>query len=265
MVPVSEPRVWPSRGLLAQMVLRDFQSKYIGSLLGLFWTVINPLLLLLIFTFVFTVVFRAKFGAQAGFGTNALYILAGILPWVAFQEGLGRATGALLEHRNLVTRVQFPIAVLPAVPVLSAILGQLIGLAVLVVLAAVYAPGPGMGLAWLPVLILCQALFTLGLAWIVAGLNVFYRDVVHLVAVLLLVWMYGTPIFYPAAMVPERYRFLIAMNPMAHLIEAYRRVILEGAAPGLGSLAVLSGSAALSLAVGYGLYRRWSLDFADRL
>ena len=89
---------------------------------------------------------------------------------------------------------------------LSAILGQLIGLAVLVILAAVYAPGPGIALALLPVLLLFQAIFTLGLAWIVAGLNVFYRDTVHLVAVLLLVWMYGTPIFYPAAMVPERHR-----------------------------------------------------------
>jgi ABC-type polysaccharide/polyol phosphate export permease len=265
MVPVSKPRVWRSRGVLAEMVLRDFQSKYVGSLLGLFWTVINPLLLLMIFTFVFTVVFRAKFGAEAGLGTNALYILAGILPWVAFQEGLGRATGVLLEHRNLVTRVQFPVLVLPAVPVLSAILGQLIGLVVLLILAAIFAPGPGLGLAWLPVLIFFQALFTLGLAWIVAGLNVFYRDVVHLVAVLLLVWMYGTPIFYPAAMVPERYRFLIALNPMAHLIEAYRRVILEGAQPSLGGLAILGGCAALSLGLGFGLYRRWSLDFADRL
>src|SRR4030042_572531 len=116
MAPVSQPRLALSRPLLIEMTLRDFQSKYVGSLFGLFWTVINPLLLLVIFTFVFTVVFRAKFGEQAGIGTNALYILAGILPWVAFQEGLGRATVALLEHKNLVTRVQFPVAVLPAVP-----------------------------------------------------------------------------------------------------------------------------------------------------
>ena len=265
MVSVSQPRVWQSRGLLVEMVLRDFQSKYVGSLLGLFWTVINPLLLLVIFTFVFTVVFRAKFGAQAGFGHNALYILAGILPWVAFQEGLGRATGVLLEHRNLVTRVQFPTAVLPAVPVLSAILGQLVGLVVLIILAAVFAPGPGFSLALLPVLIFFQALFTLGLAWIVAGLNVFYRDVAHLVAVLLLVWMYGTPIFYPAAMVPARYQFIIALNPMAHLVEAYRRVILEGITPDWSGLAILGAGAALSLVVGFCLYRRWSRDFADQL
>jgi len=262
---VSQPRIWPSHRLLLQMVLRDFQSKYVGSLLGLFWTVINPLLLLVIFTFVFTVVFRAKFGAQAGLGQNALYLLTGILPWVAFQEGLGRAAGVLLEHRNLVSRVQFPIALLPAVPVLSAILGQLVGLVVLVILAAVFAPGPGFSLWLLPLLILLQALFTLGLAWIAAGLNVFYRDVAHLVAVLLLVWMYGTPIFYPAAMVPARYQWIIALNPMAHLIEAYRRVILEGAAPSLGSLALLGAGAALSLIVGFALYRRWSLDFADQL
>jgi len=248
-----------------EMVLRDFQSKYVGSLFGLFWTVINPLLLLLIFTFVFTVVFRAKFGEGAGFGTNALYILAGILPWVAFQEGLGRATVVLLEHRNLVTRVQFPIAVLPAVPVLSAILGQLIGLVVLMVLAALYAAPPGIALSWLPLLLLLQATFTLGLAWILAGLNVFYRYVIHLVPVGIMVWMYGTPIFYPAAMVPPRYQFLIALNPMAQLVEAYRRVILEGTMPAGKGLLILGASAVLSLAIGSTLYRRWSLEFADRL
>jgi len=248
-----------------EMTLRDFQSKYVGSLFGLFWTVINPLLLLVSFTFVFTVVFRAKFGPESGLGANALYILAGILPWVAFQEGLGRATVALLEHRNLVTRVQFPVAVLPAVPVLSAVLGQLIGLAVLIVLAAVYASGAGISLLWLPLLLILQILFTLGLAFLLAGLNVFFRDAVHLVPVLLLVWMYGTPIFYPAAMVPQKYQLLIALNPMAHLVEAYRRVILEAAPPGLSGLALLAAGAALSLILGYLLFRRWAIHFADRL
>lgn len=261
----SLPKPSFSGSLLMEMTRRDFQSKYIGSLFGLFWTVLNPLLLLVIFTFVFTVIFRARFAPEAGMGMNALYLLAGILPWVSFQEGLGRATVSLLEHRHLVTRVRFPVAVVPAVPVLSAVLSQLIGLTALLVLAAVYAQGLSVSWFWLPVLVGLQILFTLGLAFFLAGVNVFFRDTIHLVPVLLLVWMYGTPVFYPSTLVPENYQLLLALNPMAHLVEGYRRVILEAGSPAAASLPALSAGALLSITCGYFFFRRWSVHFADRL
>lgn len=255
-----------ARGLLWQMTLKDFRSKYVGSLMGIFWTVINPILLLLIFSFVFTVVFKAKFGEQAGFGSNALYILAGILPWMAFQEGIARASTVLLEHRNLITRVRFPGEVLPGVSILSGLMGQLIGFIILVILASVYMSGPGRSLWLLPLLFIIQFAFSLGLAWAVAAFSVYLRDILHLIPVLLLVWMLGTPIFYPASLVPEKYQLLININPIAHLVSAYRHIIIEGTGSyPLEGMIILAAFAASSLVIGGLIYRRLSPGFADRL
>jgi lipopolysaccharide transport system permease protein len=276
-MPVDKAELWfiGARGLLWQMTLKDFRSKYVGSLMGVFWTVLNPLLLLLIFSFVFTVVFRAKFGEQAGFGSNALYILAGILPWVAFQEGIGRASTVLLEHRNLINRVRFPGEILPGVSILSGILGQLIGFAILIILAAVYMSEPGMSLGMriivsviiLPVILVLQFAFSLGLAWAVSAFSVYLRDFLHLIPVLLLVWMLGTPIFYPSSLVPERYQVIININPVAHLVSVYRSLIIQGSfgLSGLKELIILAAFALTSLLVGALIYRKLSPGFADQL
>jgi ABC-type polysaccharide/polyol phosphate export permease len=256
-----------SYGILAQMTLRDFKSKYVGSLMGIFWTVINPLLLLVIFTFVFTVIFKAKFGEQAGFGHNALYILAGILPWIAFQEGIGRSSTVLLEHRNLITRVRFPGEILPGVPILSALLGQIIGFMILLVLAVIYFPGTGKNLYLLPLLVILQLVFTLGLSWAVSALSVYLRDLLHLIPVLLLVWMFGTPIFYPASLVPEKFQMLINLNPIAHLVSAYRFALFGEPVsyPWLQGILFLSVFAFASLLIGSIIFRKLAKNFADQL
>lgn len=268
-MPVERAGKWfiGARALLWQMTLKDFKSKYVGSLMGAFWTVINPLMLLLVFTFIFTVVFKAKFGGQAGFGHNALYILAGILPWIAFQEGVSRASTVLLEHRNLITRVRFPGEVLPGVSVLSAILGQIVGFIVLVILAAAYMSGPSPGLLLLPLLLALQFAFSLGIAWAVAAFSVYFRDILHLIPVLLLVWMLGTPIFYPAEMVPQRFQVLISFNPVAHLVAAYRCIIIEGSCgkAQVEGILILAAFAAAGLIIGGLIFRKLSPGFADRL
>ncbi len=254
-----------AHGLLWQMTRRDFKSKYIGSLMGIFWTLINPLLLLLVFTFVFTVVFKARFGNQAGFGGNALYILAGVLPWLAFQEGIGRSSTVLLEHRNLLTRVMFPSEILPGVSILSGILGQIIGFLILIILAVGYLHADAKSLWLLPLLFILQFIFSMGLAWAVSASCIYLRDLLHLIPVLLLVWMLGTPIFYPATLVPEKYQVLINLNPIAHLVSAYRAVIVEGSYPSLDSILFLSILAFLTIILGGFIYRRLAPGFADRL
>jgi ABC-type polysaccharide/polyol phosphate export permease len=266
-MPLSRPGVWflGAPGLLWQMTQRDFKGKYVGSLMGIFWTIINPLLLLLIFTFVFTVVFKARFGDQAGFGSNALYILAGVLPWLAFQEGIARASTVLFEHRNLITRVMFPSEILPGVSILSGILGQLIGFFILIILAILYLHADARILWFLPVLLILQFIFSIGLAWAVSAFCIYLRDLLHLIPVLLLVWMLGTPIFYPAALVPEKYQLLISLNPIAHLVSAYRAVIIEGSFPCADGILFLSIFAFLTLILGALIYRRLAPGFADRL
>lgn len=252
------------RGLLWQMTRRDLRGRYAGSLIGVFWTVINPLLLLAVFTFIFTIVFKARFG-EGGVGLSALYILAGILPWLAFADGLGRSGSIILDNKNLVTRTRFPLAVIPAFPAFSSLLGQLAGLCLLIVIAGFGSRPPGPSLVLLPALLALQLIFTIGLALAAASIAIYLRDLIHALPVLLLVWMYATPVFYPASLVPEKYQLVIALNPMARLINAYRCVILEGAWPGASSLIFIAAAAAGSLIIGSLVFNRLAAGIADRL
>ncbi len=251
--------------LLWRMVERDLRSKYVGSLIGIFWTVIHPLLLLLIFTFIFAIVFQAKFGAEKGVGISALYILCGLIPWLGFQEGLIRAGSYLIEHRNLISRVKFPVGILPAVPVLSGLCGQVIGFLVLILWAGFKGKLSFLGLVLVFVWILVQLGFGLGLGYLISGLSVWVRDIIQLVPVLLLVWMYATPIFYPANMVPAKFQIFIWLNPMAHLVEGYRRLLLEKSLPELKSVVFLTAMMAVSLVLGFWIFNRLKKGFADRV
>lgn len=251
--------------LLFRMVERDLRSKYVGSLIGIFWTVINPLLLLLVFTFVFSVVFRARFGSDAQVGTSALYILCGLIPWLGFQEGIGRASNYLIENRNLVSRVKFPVQILPAVPVLSGFCGQLIGFAALIAWAAVKGRLHLNGIFFLPVWMVLQIILALGLAYLVSSVSVWVRDVIQLLPVLLLVWMYATPVFYPENLVPDKFSIVIRLNPIAHLVSGYRRMIVESALPSPAQIICLGTYAAASLALGWLVFSRLKNRIPDRV
>ena len=256
-------------------VVRDFRGKYAASVLGVFWSVVNPLLLLAVFTFVFTAIFRIRLGVEPGFGGNALYIFCGVLPWMAFQESAQRATTVLIEHKNLVTRVRFPVGILPGSVVGSSLLSMIIGLGVLL-LVLIIARGtiPPTALL-LPVMILFQAIFTLGIAWMISSVNVFFRDLQQLTPVGLMVWMYATPIFYSPSMVPERLNLgpfeishvhlFLTLNPLHHLIACYRAILLDGAIPQLNNISFLAFFSVLSFAIGGAVFNRGKIKFADVL
>ena len=257
--------LWLRRRLLWQMTLRDIRAKYAGSLMGVFWTVVNPLLLLAVFTFIFAVVFKARFGNEPGLAPSALYILCGILPWLAFSDGVARSATVILENKNLVTRARFPLSVLPAFPALSALSGQLIGAAVLVAAAGLRLHAPGPSIILLPLLVFLQFLFTVGVALALSALAIYVRDLAHVLPVLLLVWMYATPFFYPAALVPEKFSWVFMANPLAWLVGCYRAVLLEGAWPEpMAVLAIVAFALAAAL-IGAAVFQRLAPGIADRV
>ncbi len=249
--------------LVQSFVKRDLQARYKGSAVGLFWSVIHPLIMLVLYTFVFSNILKIRVGAAEGTEYFALYLFCGLLPWNACAEGLGRSTGVILEHANLIKRAIFPSEVLPVYPVISGIVNQLIGLGILVAaLVAVAHPLSPLVLA-LPILLLIQFALTTGLAWIIAGTTVFIRDLGQILGVLLTLWLFLTPIFYPPTMVPEQMRLLLIVNPMHVLVEAYRGVILRGQLPPWGSLAFLALSAVLVFLIGHRVFTRMQPAFAD--
>lgn len=253
------------RALIWSFVKRDLLARYKGSVVGLFWSVIHPLIMLALYTFVFSAILKVRVGASEGTEQFAIYLFCGMLPWNAFAEGLNRSTGVILENSNLIKRAIFPAEILPVYPVIAGIVNELIGFGIL--LAAMLLTGHSISavMLLLPAILLLQVVLTTGLAWIVAGATVFIRDLGQMLGVVLTLWVFLTPIFYPPSVVPQGMRFLLTVNPMYALVEAYRSLILKGQFPAWENVAFLTLTGAVVFFVGYRVFTRMQPAFADVL
>jgi lipopolysaccharide transport system permease protein len=255
--------LWALRDLIGIMVHRDLLGRYKGSLMGAFWPVINPLGHLLLYTFVFNLVLHVRFGNDASTANFALYLMTGLLPWGAFSEAIARSPISILATPNLVKRVVFPTQILPLVIVFSSALSQILALALLLVAAVVYSHSVPTALIYLPLVLFSQILFTAGLAWLLASLGVFIRDLGHAIALGLSVWMYATPIVYPAASLPDNFKFLLWANPMSGIVSDYRRIILQNLPPDFTSYAVYTVAGIIMWFVGFSFFAKTKRSFAD--
>lgn len=256
-------RLYRHRALILNFVKRDLLARYKGSAMGLFWSVAHPLVMLVLYTLVFSVILRVQVGPAEGTRNFAIYLFCGMLPWNAFQEGMTRSTGVILEHANLIKRTVLPAEILPTYVVLSSLVNELIGLAILLGAVVLTAHTLSLPLLILPVILLLQAGFTLGLAWIVAAINVFLRDVGQLLGMILTLWLFLTPIFYPPSMIPKSLEWVLLINPMVWVVESYRSVILRGVFPPPAPLAALAICSAFAFVLGHRLFKRMQGAFAD--
>jgi lipopolysaccharide transport system permease protein len=238
-------------------------ARYRGSALGLAWAVLTPLVMIAVFTFLFAGVFGARFTGGGGTWDYALYLFCGLLPWTAFQETLQQSAGLVVAHSNLVKRVVFPLETLPVSQALAALAGQMFGTVALVIATIAIRHELHATLLWLPVLLVPQLMLTLGGAWLVASLGVFIRDTAQVLGLLLMAWMYLTPIVYPEQAVPARFRAALELNPFTPLVRGYRRVVLEGAPPDFHGLAYFTALAVAAFLLGYWWFARTRRNFAD--
>lgn len=255
--------LWQLRPLIELMVRRDLQGRFRGSVMGAFWSVINPLGHMLLYTFVFSIILKVRLGTDASTGSFAMFLMAGLLPWQSLSESCLRATTTILENPNLVKRVVFPLEILPLVSVLSSMVTEIIGLAVLTVIACISIHTVHWTLIYLPLILFSQFLFVGGIAWLLSSMGVFLQDIRHAISLFLSVWMYSTPIVYPATQLPESLRFLIWINPMAGLIGDFRRTILEGLPPDWTSYFSYTSVALVLWFAGYYFFYKIKKSFAD--
>jgi lipopolysaccharide transport system permease protein len=253
------------RGLITSLVKRDLTNRYKGSVMGVAWTVITPAIQILIFTVIFAGIFNAKFGNETSQFGYAIYMFCGMLPWIAFSEGVQRAATALTENVNLVKRVVFPIEALPVNLALSAIAQQLFGTLVLIVVAAIFEKRLSLTMLLFPLLLVPQLLVTVGLGWLAASFGVFIRDTAQFTQLALMTWMYLTPIIYPENLIPPKYGWLVNLNPLAALIRSYRHILLEGKMPDWRGLVFTTLFALACFSVGYWWFERTKKAFADVL
>jgi ABC-type polysaccharide/polyol phosphate export permease len=247
--------------MLRELVKRDLQSRYAGSLLGFFWSFVQPLWLLSLYWFVFGRVMKVSLAGERAPGF-ALFLFAGLLPWLAINEGLTRSATAITDHAHLVKKLRFPSELLVASCVLAALVHEVIAAGVFTLVLGVLGVLAWPSLPWLVVAVLLQVLLTVGLGLILASLHVFLRDIVQAMGMVLGAWFYLTPIVYPTAYVPARFLPVIEANPLSALVAMYRRAFFGGSGCVAGSL-VLVASAALLLVAGALLFRRLRPAFVD--
>lgn len=252
--------------LLKELVKRDFSGRYAGSLLSFFWSFIQPLWLLVLFSFVFGQVMKIKLEAY-GIPTEsfAIFLFAGLLPWTAIQEGVQRSSTAITDNAVLVKKLQFPSEILILSVVLGALLHEAIAAGVFLVLLVATGQLAWASLPWLLLALPLQMLLTLGLGLILASAQVFFRDTAQFVTMVLSGWFYFTPIVYPLDMVPERVQPWLEANPLTPLVQLYRTALLGHEFDLWWQTAVLTGLALALTAVGAWSFRRLRPAFVDEI
>ena len=252
------------RGLIQSLVARELKARYRGSVLGFFWSFINPLLLLLIYSFVFAVVLPGTHPAEIE--PYALFMFCGILPWTWFSSSLSESANVLIGHGNLIKKVLFPAEILPIVTVLANMVHFFLGLPILIGFLIYYwRPLTFVELLWFPVVVLVQALLTTGLALILSALTVHFRDIRDLLANLLQLWFFATPIiYYWRQENVMRFKPLFDLNPFTHLAISYQEILFFPGPFGHWKwlVALGAGSIALFLAA-YWLFDRLRDSFAE--
>ena len=255
--------MWCNRGLIRTLVRRDILSRYTGSFGGAFWTLLNPLILMLTYFFVFGIVLQQTFPNDPSRTGFALYFLAGMLPWLAFNEAVARAPFIMVEHRNFIKKLVFPVETLPINIVAAGLVTEFFGM-ILFALALLLIRGRvPFTLVYLPLIIVPQILLTAGLAWFFAALGVFVRDLGQVIGYLLTVLMFMTPIFYSEAHLPKVAASLQKVNPIFTLVHSYRAVLLEASPPDWVSLGWLALASALIFLLGHAWFYKLRKSFAD--
>ncbi|WP_083186784.1 ABC transporter permease [Dissulfuribacter thermophilus] len=253
-----------SRTLLRVFCIRELKGKFAGSFGGLLWVIAMPLSQILVYLFVFNTVFKVKLDRlQVGTDSFALFFLCGMFPWICFQEGIYRCCSILLENSNLITKVNFPVEILPTSALSTNFFINGAGF-IIFLLYVLLVKGLTISVIFLPLIFMAFFLFSIGLGHIVAGATVFLRDIQHLLPVVLFVWFYLTPIIYPKTMVPNTFHFLFLLNPIYPFVELIRAAVFGTPIKGVEALFSLAWTF-LSFFGGIFFFNKVKSSFADIL
>lgn len=253
------------RNLLFQLVRRDFQQRFVGSVAGWLWNMIHPLVLLVSWVFVFQVCMHTTLPKDEVTQNYALFLFCGFLPWLLFQDTVQRSASSLLDHANLITKTVFPAEIVPVSVFLSSLMNHLITLALALAVVGVYLRHFSIWVLTLPVYMLLIGMFAIGLGWIVSSLHVYLRDTAQVLVVVLTFWFWMTPIMIDEQQFPAQFRFLLHINPLSFLVRAYRDRLLSSQPPRLYELAVISAFAVTAFVLGGLFFRHLKRGFADVL
>jgi ABC-type polysaccharide/polyol phosphate export permease len=257
------------RTLIFQLVKRDFQQRYVGSVAGWLWGLIHPLVLLGIYTFVFSICFPSPLTKDDVTQNYPLFLFAGMLPWLLFSETVQRSSGCLVEQANLITKTLFPSEIVPVSIFLSSLVSHLLAVGLFVVVVALSQQHLSPAIMLLPVGMLLLGLFGVGIGWVAASLQVYLRDTAQVVTVVMTLWFWVTPIMiaesrFPRARFPHGVALALTANPLVYIVHVYRQMLLGTVVP-WADLGVAAAFAVGTFVVGGLFFRHMKRGFADVL
>lgn len=249
------------RQMIFSLVKKDLRGRYKGSILGFLWTFINPLLQLAVYSIVFSTIIRV-----VDTDKYYLFLFVALIPWIFFSSSVSGGASTILANKDMVTKIYFPREVLPISYVTSCFVNML--LCFIVIFAVLLLSGHGIApvtLLYLPAVMIIEYLLALGIAMMTSAITVFFRDLEHILGIVMMAWMYLTPIMYTADMIPEKFRTIFYLNPMCSIIIAYRDILYYKTSPDMSSLLYSAGTGVFFLAAGFIVFGRLKKRFAESL
>ena len=247
------------RELLKTNVKKEIRGKYKGSFLGVLWSFLNPLLTVLVYAIVFPYIMRVKVP------NYLIFLIVAIIPWNFFTTCITTGCNCVWLNGGIIKKVYFPREILPVSVILAGLINFLISCVIILIFLLFGGVGFSIQLLWLPLIAIIQSLLSLGLLFILSAINVYVRDVEYVVAFFVNLLFYGTPILYTVDMFPQKISWLLNINPLAHLIDAYRSIFYYQTMPNFGSLLYLIIVSLIILIIGYSVFRKLEKGFAEEV
>ena len=247
------------RELLKTNIQKEIRGKYKGSFLGVIWSFLNPLLMVLVYAIVFPYIMRVQ---QENY---LIYLITGIIPWIFFTTVITSGCNCVWINGGIIKKVYFPRAILPISVVGAALINFFISCIIILIFVLLGNVGLSFYLLWLPVIAIIQSIFSLGLLFILSAINVYIRDIEYIVAFFTNLLFYGTPIIYSMDMLPDKFKMVMKFNPMAHFINAYRNIFYYKTNPDLISLVFIFCFSIIALLIGYSIFNRLEKGFAEEV
>ena len=247
------------RELLKTNVHKEIRGKYKGSILGVFWSFLNPLLMVAVYAIVFPYLMRMQ---QENY---LVFLITGVIPWVFFTNVVTSGCNCVWINGGIIKKVYFPREILP----ISVVLAGLVNFLISCIIILIFCFGGGIGISinivWLPLIVIIQCALSLGLLFILSAINVYVRDIEYLVQFIMNLVFYGTPILYNVSMFPEKFRWILYLNPLAHIIDAYRAIFYYKQTPDLYSMGVVGAASFIILIIGFLVFKKLEKGFAEEV
>lgn len=250
---------WSYRELLWNLANREITQRYKQSVLGYAWVILNPLFQLIVMSFVFDKIMRVPSLGMP----FIIFLSVALLPWNLFSTGLSSSAAVLVGNSNLITKIYFPREILVYATIIAKIVDFLYSCIVLIAFLIIFKIPIHLYILWVPVIFFIQLILMTGISLLVAAFNLFYRDIQYLLNLIILVWMYLTPVMYPVEIIPERYRFVFSLNPMSVIINAYREVIIGQGNPNWNSISLAFLVSLSIFIISFLIFKKLEGKFAD--